>query len=64
MNKDYFGKFNGLILQLTRQFFIWEYLQNSKNKYAYKMRGRLGIPVIIALYDDFLLLRINIFDKN
>jgi len=64
MNKNYFVQFNGLILQLTHQFFVWEYLQNPKNSHAYNMRGHFWRPVMDALFDDFLLLLINILDPK
>ena len=64
MNSNHFKEFNGLIRQLTNQFFVWEYLQNPKNNHAYKMRDNFWRTVIFSLFDDFLLLLINVFDKD
>ena len=66
MNEDYFRKFNDLIIRLTSQFFVWEYLhiQNKKNIPAYNLRGHFWTPVLLSLFDDFLLLLANIFDKK
>jgi len=64
MNREYFKQFNGLISQLTHQFFVWEYLQNPKNNHAYNMRSCFWWPVIYALFDNFLLLLINTFDDK
>lgn len=55
MNKKDFNNFNNYVFEISHQFYIWRFLQNSKNTSGYNQRGHFWKTLLSSLHNSFLL---------